>query len=55
MNSYPMLQMDLDKIQANAAAVAGICAAHGIKASGVVKGVCGSPEAASAMLAVGVS
>lgn len=54
MKTFPLLEIDLDKIQANTAAVVGFCAAHGIAVAGVVKGVCGSPKVAQAMLAGGV-
>jgi arginase len=55
MYTYPLLEIDLDRIQRNAAAVVKICSDHGISVAGVVKGVCGSPRVAKAMLAGGVT
>lgn len=51
---YPMLEINLDRIQSNAAAVVERCSSHNIAVCGVVKGVCGSPKVAKAMLAGGV-
>jgi ornithine racemase len=53
--SRPYLTIDLDKLEANARAIAGLCARHGIALTGVTKGTCGSPEVARAMLRGGAS
>jgi predicted amino acid racemase len=47
------IEVDCEKIRANAAAVTGLCARHGIEVAGVTKCVCGEPEVARAMLAGG--
>lgn len=51
---YPSLEINLDKIRNNASAIVSDCAEHNITVTGVVKGVCGSPKAAKAMLDGGV-
>lgn len=51
---YPSLEINLDKIRSNASAIVSACAEHNIAVAGVVKGVCGSPKTAKAMLAGGV-
>jgi predicted amino acid racemase len=51
----PYLTIDLDAIEANARAVVGLCAEHGIIAVGVTKGVCGHAEVAKAMLRGGIA
>ena len=52
---YPLLNIDLDKIEHNARVIVGLCAANGIEVSGVTKAVCGHPEVAGAMLRGGVT
>lgn len=47
------IEVDCEKIRANAAAVVGLCAERGIEVAGVTKCVCGEPEVARAMLAGG--
>jgi predicted amino acid racemase len=47
--SYPLLIVDLKRIEENARAVAELCASHGIELTGVVKGASGLPEVAKAM------
>lgn len=47
------IEVDCAKIRANAEAVVGLCARHGIEVAGVTKCVCGEPEVARAMLAGG--
>jgi len=47
------IEVDCEKIRANAAAVTELCARHGIEVAGVTKCVCGEPEVARAMLAGG--
>ncbi len=47
--SYPLLLIDLRRIEDNARAVAELCAAQGIALTGVVKGASGLPEVAKAM------
>jgi len=51
----PYLTIDLDKIEHNARVIVDLCARHGIRVTGVTKGVCGHPEVAAAMLRGGVS
>lgn len=51
---YPVLNIDLDKIEHNARTIVALCSAHGIKVSGVTKVVCGHPAVAAAMLRGGV-
>lgn len=53
--SGPWLGIDLDKIEANAAAITALCARHGIAVAGVTKCVCGHPQVARAMLSGGVA
>jgi predicted amino acid racemase/arginase family enzyme len=52
--SGPEVAIDLGRIERNARAVAGRCAAAGIKVFGVTKGMCGMPQVARAMLRGGV-
>jgi len=52
---YPVLNIDLNKIEHNARVIVELCAAHGIGVSGVTKVVCGNPQVASAMLRGGVT
>ena len=47
------IEVDCERIRANAAAVTELCARHGIEVAGVTKCVCGEPEVARAMLAGG--
>jgi len=47
------IEVDCEKIRANAVAVTALCARHGIEVAGVTKCVCGEPEVARAMLAGG--
>lgn len=47
------IEVDCEKIRANAAAVTELCGRHGIEVTGVTKCVCGEPEVARAMLAGG--
>jgi ornithine racemase len=47
------IEVDCERIRANAAAVVQLCARHGIEVAGVTKCVCGEPEVARAMLAGG--
>ena len=49
MEHYPQLIVDSAAIQQNAAAVAALCAQHGVRLCGVIKGAGGDPRAASAM------
>ena len=51
----PRLTIDLDKIEHNARTLVRLCAAHGIRVSGVTKCVCGNPAVAKAMLRGGVA
>jgi predicted amino acid racemase len=53
--AYPLLNIDLDKIEHNARVIVELCAVHGIEVSGVTKAVCGNPQVASAMLRGGVT
>ena len=46
----PYVSIDLDKIEHNARTVVRLCAAHGIRVSGVTKCVCGNSGVARAML-----
>lgn len=47
------IEVDCERIRANAAAVTELCARHDIEVAGVTKCVCGEPEVARAMLAGG--
>jgi predicted amino acid racemase len=47
------IEVDCERIRANAAAVVALCAPHGIEVAGVTKCVCGEPEVARAMLVGG--
>ena len=47
------IEVDCERIRANAAAVTELCARRGIEVAGVTKCVCGEPEVARAMLAGG--
>ena len=51
---YPVIEINLDVIRGNAAALTALCGTRGIAVAGVVKCTCGSPAVASAMLAGGV-
>ena len=51
---YPVLEINLDKIEKNAKAIVRLCSQYDIRVSGVVKGVCGCVDIAKAMLAGGV-
>ncbi len=51
---YPAIEINLDVIRGNAAALTALCGKRGIAVAGVVKCTCGSPAVASAMLAGGV-
>lgn len=53
--AYPVLNIDLDKIEHNARTIVELCAAHGVSVSGVTKAVCGNPQVAAAMLQGGVA
>ncbi|WP_036300621.1 alanine/ornithine racemase family PLP-dependent enzyme [Methylomarinum vadi] len=53
--AYPLLDIDLDKIEHNARVIVELCSAHGIRVSGVTKVVCGHPAVAAAMLRGGVA
>lgn len=53
--AYPVLDIDLDKIEHNARVIVDLCSGHGIEVSGVTKVVCGHPDVAAAMLRGGVS
>ena len=50
----PYLSIDLAKIEHNARTIAELCAAKGIRVSGVTKCTCGHPDVARAMLRGGV-
>jgi ornithine racemase len=50
-----VLTIDLDRIEANAAAIVGLCNEHGLAVTGVTKGVGGHPDVARAMLRGGVT
>jgi ornithine racemase len=49
------IEVDCERIRRNARAVTALCASHGIEVAGVVKGCCGEPQVAHAMLAGGVA
>jgi len=49
------IEVDCERIRRNAEAVVAMCAARGIEVAGVVKGCCGEPAVARAMLAGGVA
>lgn len=51
----PRVEIDLDKIQANARCLVGRLGARGISVTGVTKAVCGDPDIAKAMVDGGVS
>ena len=53
--AFPYLNIDLNKIEANARAIVDLCSRHGIEVTGVTKVACGHPEVARAMLRGGVS
>ena len=55
MSRTPCVTIDLDAVEANAAAVVRLCAAHGIRVLGVTKGAAGHPGVARAMLRGGVA
>jgi predicted amino acid racemase len=46
--------VDLDKVEHNARTIVEMCTRHGIRVTGVTKGLCGDPEVARAMLRGGV-
>ncbi len=50
----PSVTVDEAKIEANARAIVGLCAEHGIETIGVCKVVCGMPAVAKAMIRGGV-
>jgi predicted amino acid racemase len=52
--SHPYIDIELDKIEHNARAIAGLCRAHGLAVVGVTKCTCGHPEIARAMRRGGV-
>ena len=52
--SGPSVTVDEAKIEANARAIVGLCAEHGIETVGVCKVVCGMPAVAKAMIRGGV-
>jgi len=52
--AYPVLNIDLDRIEHNARTLVEFCAAHGVGVCGVTKAVCGHPQVAAAMLRGGV-
>ena len=52
--TYPVLNIDLDKIEHNARIIVDLCASRGIGVHGVTKAVCGHPQVAGAMLRGGV-
>lgn len=49
------IEVDCERIRRNTEAVVGMCAVRGIEVAGVVKGCCGEPAVARAMLASGVA
>ncbi|HEX9260502.1 MAG TPA: alanine/ornithine racemase family PLP-dependent enzyme [Acidimicrobiales bacterium] len=51
----PVLTIDLAVIESNARAVVGLCTAHGLRVTGVTKGVAGDPAVAAAMVRGGVA
>lgn len=51
---YPFIEIDLDKITANARLIVNMCNTHNIQIVGVVKAVCADIDVAKAMLAGGV-
>ena len=51
---YPFIEIDLDKITANARLIVNMCNAHNIQIVGVAKAVCADIDVAKAMLAGGV-
>jgi predicted amino acid racemase len=51
----PRLEISLDKITSNAAAISELCGRHGIQLIGITKGCGGLPEVARAMLKGGAS
>jgi predicted amino acid racemase len=53
--AFPYLNIDLDKIEANARAIVDLCGQHGVQVTGVTKVTCGHPGVASAMLRGGAS
>jgi predicted amino acid racemase len=50
-----VIEVDCERIRENARAVVALCAPRGIEVAGVVKGCCGDPDVARAMLAGGVA
>jgi ornithine racemase len=55
MKPCPRISIDINKIRHNASVLTNLCRQQGIQVAGVVKGVCGMPEVAQAMLAGGVT
>ncbi len=55
MGPCPRVSIDISKIRQNAAVLTKLCRKQGIQVAGVVKGVCGMPEVAQAMLDGGVT
>jgi predicted amino acid racemase len=51
----PRLEIQLEKITHNARSLLALCAAKGVGIAAVTKGVCGSPEVASALIDSGIS
>ncbi|MDR1571914.1 MAG: alanine/ornithine racemase family PLP-dependent enzyme [Clostridiales Family XIII bacterium] len=49
MGEYPLIEVDLGKLERNARAIVDRCAALGIGVTGVIKGCSGLPECAAAM------
>jgi arginase len=55
LHGGPTIEIDLDKIERNAAAIVAQCAEHGVAVVGVTKVTCGMPHVARALLRAGVS
>ena len=51
----PRLEIQLDKIAHNARSLLALCGSKGVGIAAVTKGVCGSPEVASALIDSGIS
>ncbi len=50
MSRYPLLRVDLSKIEHNTRVITKLASKHGMSITGVTKGVCGEPRIARAML-----
>lgn len=55
MGNYPLLHIDLDKIQQNTTTIARLAAQHGISIMGVTKCCCGSHQVAQRMIKGGAT